>query len=319
MKNDAIPFLLTALLTAGLKTTATSGAPSAVVDDPGTEPSRIHATLNDVTFARETFVAVGREGIILTSPDGLDWERQDSDCQANLFAVSAGDDLVVAVGDEGTIVVSPNGVDCWARAKSGTKAPLRDVAFGNGRYVALGSYNTILISEDGWHWSKADHQLECNFRSISFGNGKWIVSGSGGTLFHSDDGKKWSPVVLGFRSVCHGKLFFADGASFLIYRDHATRCCLARLEPEGTSKCDLVGTGACLKGMAKDRDLTVLVGRDGVVIASMGDGRWGYRNSGTCVDLFGVAYGKGRFVVVGREGTILRSDDGSSWESAPRR
>jgi photosystem II stability/assembly factor-like uncharacterized protein len=60
-----------------------------------------------VTYGNGTFVAVGRNGTILTSRDGVNWTRRTSPTRDWLNSVTYGNGRFVAVGDYGTILTSP--------------------------------------------------------------------------------------------------------------------------------------------------------------------------------------------------------------------
>jgi hypothetical protein len=82
-------------------------------------------------------VAVGEDGAILTSPDGVSWTQQTSGTSNSLGGVTYGDGLFVAVGERGTILTSPDGVN-WTAQASPTSNDLYGVAYGNGTFVAVG-------------------------------------------------------------------------------------------------------------------------------------------------------------------------------------
>jgi hypothetical protein len=70
--------------------------------------------LEGVTYGNGLFVAVGKNGTILTSPDGVNWTERTSPAKAGLNGVTYGNGLFVAVGrdvgsysDYGTILTSP--------------------------------------------------------------------------------------------------------------------------------------------------------------------------------------------------------------------
>jgi hypothetical protein len=62
-----------------------------------------------------------------------------------LGGVAYGNGLFVAVGWNGAILTSPDGVT-WTQRTSGTGNGLNGVAYGNGRFVAVGRGGTILTS-----------------------------------------------------------------------------------------------------------------------------------------------------------------------------
>jgi len=105
--------------------------------------------LYDVAYANGLLVAVGWDnstssGVILTSPDGINWTRVTPNPTAEpLHGVTHGPCGWVAVGANGTVLISPNGTS-WTAETSNTTAVLRRVAYGAGRYVAVGQ-GAILV------------------------------------------------------------------------------------------------------------------------------------------------------------------------------
>src|SRR5688572_7988854 len=78
------------------------------------------------------WVAVGREGTVLTSDDSLLWVRHQAG-ERDLASVAHGGGRFVAVGAEGTIVRSDDGLS-WSEADSPTAAPLTDVIHDGQRF-----------------------------------------------------------------------------------------------------------------------------------------------------------------------------------------
>ena len=62
--------------------------------------------IEDVTFAQGQFVAVGEEGYVATSANGITWTEQTSYCEQNLRAVAYQDNRFIAVGNNETILQS---------------------------------------------------------------------------------------------------------------------------------------------------------------------------------------------------------------------
>jgi hypothetical protein len=75
--------------------------------------------LEGVAYRNGLFVAVGQDGTILTSPDGVNWTAQTSGTSNWLYEVAYGNNTFVAVGRNGTILTSPDGVN-WTAQTSGT-------------------------------------------------------------------------------------------------------------------------------------------------------------------------------------------------------
>jgi hypothetical protein len=109
-------------------------------------PLNSFLTLYGVAFGNGTFVAVGDNGIILTSSDGTDWTPRNSETQVALNGVTYGNGAFVAVGGNGVVLTSSNGID-WTLGNSGTQVALHGVAYGNGTFVVVGDLQTILQSD----------------------------------------------------------------------------------------------------------------------------------------------------------------------------
>jgi len=86
-------------------------------------------------------------------PGSRVWDSQSGQTAVDLRdIVYNGSDLYVAVGREGTILSSIDGVT-WAPRSSGTTYDLWGVAYdGSGQYVAVGDEGVILSSADGLSW-----------------------------------------------------------------------------------------------------------------------------------------------------------------------
>jgi hypothetical protein len=67
----------------------------------------------------------------------VNWTRRTSGTSDWLFGVTYGNGLFVAVGWDGTILTSPDGVN-WTARTSGTSNCLSGVTYGNGLFVAVG-------------------------------------------------------------------------------------------------------------------------------------------------------------------------------------
>lgn len=100
-------------------------------------------TLNSVIYGNSLFVAVGNNGMILTSPDGTTWTIKNSGTTYLLSSVTYGNGQFVAVGDSGVILTSKaDGTGIAFQAKP--KLP------DNGRIKvksANGSISVILPNE----------------------------------------------------------------------------------------------------------------------------------------------------------------------------
>jgi hypothetical protein len=146
-----------------------------------TSQSATSGHLDGVTWGDSQFVAVGRSGIIYTSPNGTTWTSRTAVTSRNLLGVIWGSDKYVAVGDSGTVLSSSDGVT-WTVQTSATSNALRSVAYGNSSYIAVGDSGTIVSSSDGITWSGQVSGISNTFSGITYGNSMFVAVGDSGTI-----------------------------------------------------------------------------------------------------------------------------------------
>ncbi|HEX4017741.1 MAG TPA: hypothetical protein VHX15_13485 [Frankiaceae bacterium] len=151
-------------------------------------------------------VVVGAGGAILVSDDrGQTW-RAATDPQKNtLFSVTYGPAGFVAVGVDGAIVRSPDGL-AWTTVVAGGGQTLRAVssgsvapadALGAPTYVTVGASGTMLTSGDGEHWQHLPAVTRLTLRGIVDIDYNWIAVGGGGIVLQSTDEHSWKVVRSG--------------------------------------------------------------------------------------------------------------------------
>ena len=108
--------------------------------------------LNDVMWDGTLFIAVGNDGAVLTSADGIDWVARDSATNANLYELAAFEANIFAVGDE-IILLSTDHGENWITKAVLDGVTLTAVAINTTQVVVGGNgpdllQPTIMISED---------------------------------------------------------------------------------------------------------------------------------------------------------------------------
>jgi hypothetical protein len=137
------------------------------------------------------------------------WEVKPGNANASLNAVVFGNGLFVAVGDNGVIVTSPDG-QTWTARASGTTDRLPAIAFGKGHFVATRENRTApgLSSADGITWTPITVK-DANgataestaWKGIAFGQGRFLAVGAPSASFsyadilRSDDGITFTVIV----------------------------------------------------------------------------------------------------------------------------
>lgn len=92
--------------------------------------------------------AVGDNGVIYTTTNGVAWRRQASANQW-LRGVAYGDGNFVAVGENGKIITSPNGTAWATRAVGLTPQHFNRVSFANSRFTAVAENGVCAFSISG--------------------------------------------------------------------------------------------------------------------------------------------------------------------------
>lgn len=257
-----------------------------VSPDPATVPditSTLKTSLEDVAHGGGTFAAVGGDGIIFTSADGIAWTPRHRGSRHLLTSVGYGAGRYVAVGGGGTILVSANGHqwDDVPVPMSGPAPFLAGVRFLNGRFLALGARGLMLASTDGLAWEPVAAATDQRLMDAAFSGTAYVAVGSGGTVLRSEDGLAWTATILGER-IAFTAVTYAAGTFVAVGRR-------------------MVMT-------------TPTSGYDQRLIATSPDGHtWTVRIDERGYALSGVAYGNGAFVAVDQQGTVLHSGDGAVW------
>lgn len=263
-----------------------------------------------VVHGHGRYLAVGMEGLALTSQDGYKWHLLNLGVEANLWGAAFGQGQFVVVGDR-VILVSRDGIRFEKHPAPGI---LNAVTYAEGLWVAVGWGGLILTSQDGQTWKEQASWTWKGLFGVTYGRGTWVVVGEQGTVLASKDGQAWQ------RGQLEGKPFLTDVAwngthfvatgwgsslytsldGFLWYPVHP-------------------GTGQNLFDLTYGQGGFVAVGHEG------SQGVLLFSPNGLCWHLaarmpgwaMGVTWGKGRFVAVGERGLVALSTDGKRWQRIP--
>lgn len=151
---------------------------------------------NAITYGNGLFVAVGSNGVIQTSPDGVTWTaRTAGGGYTGIFrSVVWVEDLglFVAVGDAGGPQTSPDGVT-WTQRSFNSILGARTVVYGDGLLVAASSSGSeVEVSTDGITWTNHALTTPIVGPAGAFGGGVFVLVGISGAIRSSDDGINWT-------------------------------------------------------------------------------------------------------------------------------
>jgi len=310
--------------------TASAAAGDMWIDQTATNSAATGGkTLLSVCYGNGIFVAVGAkynnvspyntlEGAILTSSDGITWQKQlDTNNVAPQSVCSNGSGTFVAVGEDGTIWTSVNnGVNWTSQTKEGN---YQRVCYGNGQFVAVIDHK-VYTSSNGTSWTETGsipgyypiYGLCWNgsnaFVAVGFPDqdDSYAVQ-----IYKSIDGNTWqeradSDIInndyscSNLNSVCYGSGKFVtvgDGGITATSLNNGDIWNLSTPVPYVQG----------LQSVCFGSSTFVAVGESGKIQASADGTTWITKDSNTGNILRGVCYGNNMFVAVGDNGTILTS------------
>lgn len=287
----------------------------------------------DTHRAGGTYIAVGDQGTLLTSPTGTRWAAESSGVPTNvvLYGIGSSPELAVVVGGQGTILTSPTrfaedvltnrmevdgvthalvvtnrvpllGIDWQAVDPAPTTNTLQGIGWNNGLFVAVGAQGTVLRSTDAKSWVSGTIGSTAFLSSVTPYAGGWIASGSLGSLYTSPDATTWSRQDLGITDWIYrvrnlgGSLVAVGQNGMILLSTNALswiRC------PSGTE--------AWMTDVARIGDWYVACGTQGVLLRSRNLKDWEQVPMITGKALYGMATDGPQAVVAGAEGAILRA------------
>lgn len=181
--------------------------------------------ISAITYGAGKYVAVGQNGKIACSDDGISWtEATGVSITTAIHSVTFGGGKFIAVGADGKIVSSADG-ETWTEITTASflnqhniPATMRSVTYGGGKFVAVGNI-FIWHSTDGETWTKGTSTLfdEGNIpeiRNVIYDGSKFIAVGRYGRIAWSADGNTWTDISsdnLDFYGIAFGANRFVAG------------------------------------------------------------------------------------------------------------
>ena len=90
---------------------------------------------------------------LIYSNDGLNFTKKAHCFKKSISDLIYGNGLFIAVGKEGYVSKSVDGIT-WEDVPVVSEMDLYSVAYGNGKYVAVGNRHEVIVSEDGINWDR---------------------------------------------------------------------------------------------------------------------------------------------------------------------
>lgn len=276
--------------------------------------------LNDVAYGNGTFVAVGEEGTVLRSADGVEWLPSNAGTVSRLDAIAFGNGVFVAVGGLGSkpMFTSSDGVN-WTPRTTTIAGGYLDVVFNGEVFFVLAGKGAFGTSGDAVQWVTGKIPSSQDPAAVAFGGGTWVVAGykpSGsphGMLWTSTDLREWTPRD----SMAPNHLFGAGQlqGAFVVAGQNG----VMSSSPDGAIWTPRDSrTGGFIWDLAGNGDYLVAAGQYGRMCYSANGTEWTRAETGVAGHLTGVTYGAGTFVAVGWDGAIAQSEALSGSAEGPR-
>ena len=163
-------------------------------------------------LAGDQFVAVGRGGTIVTSPDGAAWTPRTSPVDAELWQAAWNGSRIVAVGANGLVLGSDDGI-AWTESTTPDTTTRRGIVWTGTHFVTDGA-----VSADGVTWEPNEADLPTPY-GLAWNGREAVMVGNGAA--RSEDGVTWSADATGtlttlFDVAWIGDEFVAVGRNGLI-------------------------------------------------------------------------------------------------------
>ncbi len=290
-------------------------------------PSTTGLNPTDVSYGNGAFVAVGYDGAVQTSRDGILWTPRYLGTNESLYATVFANDRFIVAGsyDRGTgrtpFYISYDGVG-WSKVETSESlyAIIQSLTYGNGRFLALDLYGRALTSTDGSVWEVNPLPGFVQNEGVvaaTYGNDMFVALSRQGSIWTSPDGKNWrhqyidAPVEFASIAFGNGTFLAAAGDKFPSRSTSAT----ATL---ATSRDGVHWQLAQLQSVRGLPRVCFLNGQfnittvDGDRLISTDGTTWTQRNFAS-EDAAILGYGNGIYTGVGNFGHFYFSADGTTW------
>ena len=263
---------------------------------------------NGIAYGDGVYVAIGTDGLIVTSVDKVLWTPTYSGVTDTLNSICYGNGMFVIVGVNGILLYSTDGT-VWHQSANSIYISLNSVVYANSieQFVAVSNIGTIVGSIDAITWEILATPTSKNLNAIAYDDGMIVVVGSEGKILTSTDGLSWSTktsnIVTDLKVVKWASdRWIAAGVNSII------------LYSLDTIDWDF-GYSDSFTGAANNGTTWIFVGYGGVIYSTNGT-TLEPQESGILVNLNDIIYDADSesFTIVGDNGTILNSvDDGVTW------
>jgi hypothetical protein len=176
--------------------------------------------LEGIAASPARIVAVGDNGAIYNSGDGLSWSRVNK-FDTWLRSVAYGLGNFVAVGENGFLALSPDGVT-WTQRTLNTSANLNHVSFSQGTFWIVGDSGTVVTNNSRLSFIPFVLDITNNLYSVAVSTNEVVLVGDSTVLMRSSSDLIWkeqtdassfsfAPIWPYYSAAWDGRLFLLGG------------------------------------------------------------------------------------------------------------
>jgi hypothetical protein len=280
-------------------------------------------SLRGIAASETTYVVVGAGGVIYYGEvEETSWQEACQPTTADLLAVSFGEGVFVAVGRNGTMLKSEDGVE-WEEIEAITQQDLHSVIYSQNGWLVVGKNGTLLVSQDGCEWEMRDTGTTVHLNKVIANENEIYVLGESGFIQKSADLETWQMVnqdVSNFdvegATFHEGKLVVALCKGLLEERitcsPSSSRIWVEALDRR--FKC-MASPSAALHALATIGDTLLAAGGSGAIRSSTDGRHWETRHLIPAGEIRALE-STGDLCVIGGSGGLFYSSNGRDWHAA---
>ena len=215
-----------------------------------------------ITSPQTRFIAVGSGGSAFLSANGVDgWTKVTTGVKTALNGLTHSGGTTIAVGDDGVILSSSDGGSTWTRrGENATSEDLLAVTSALGRFIAVGRNGVILVATSPDSWSVLPSGVMESLNAISGNSAEAVIVGDKGSILQINNAitpvvvQQTSNVSVNLRAVTLSSQFvisgdnstFLRGASFDANTNQYTWTVVTPTRVDGTTAADSVAQNALI-------------------------------------------------------------------------
>lgn len=265
--------------------------------------------------------ALGDSPEMAATEDGLNWAEVANPSTRDLESMAYNGTIAVAVGLDGFVMTSSNGVDWTERPvtipdiESGLEDDFHAVRWLNGQFVATGREGLIMTSTDGITWTHHPNSFGDWFYDVVYKDDLYILPGRQGVIRTTANFSEWNEIDVGTNQTWNNlalagdRIVAAGREGNVAYTDNVSNW---------TTTTN--GTRQFLDQIEYGADVYVTTGASGGIYKSNDSEAWiQVFQEPAQWPMYGLRWDGSQFVTMTGGGLLHTSPDGENWSVATER